>query len=45
MLQILCGTDLQKWKEVELTAITALNLRISLWDGVEKALLAETMTV
>jgi len=45
MLQILCGTDLQKWKEVELTAFTALNLRISLWDGVEKALLAETMTV
>jgi hypothetical protein len=45
MLQILCGTDLQKWKEVELTAITALNLRISLWDGVEKALLAETITV
>jgi hypothetical protein len=45
MVKILCGSDAKKWKEAELAAITALNLRISLWDGVEKALLAETITV
>jgi hypothetical protein len=30
----LCGSDLQKWNEAEAAAITALQKRIVLWDGV-----------
>jgi hypothetical protein len=38
LLRVLCGSDADKWKEAELAAITALNLRIRLWDEVEKTL-------
>jgi len=30
----LCGTDEQKWREVEAAAIAALQKRIGLWDGI-----------
>jgi len=30
----LCGTDEQKWLEVETAAVIALQKRISLWDGI-----------
>ena len=45
MVRMLCGSDKEKWKEAELAAITALNLRIRLWDGVENKLLAQKLAV
>lgn len=38
MMEELCGTDKKKWKEVEKTAVQALQARIALWDGVEKSI-------
>lgn len=34
MISELCGTDEKKWREVEETAIAALNVRIALWDAI-----------
>ena len=34
MIQELCGNDPQKWEEVTETALQALELRLTLWNGV-----------
>jgi len=38
LLAALCGDDADKWREAEAAAETAVNARISFWDGVLKAL-------
>jgi hypothetical protein len=38
MLENLCGTDAQKWKEVQETASQALKARLVLWDGIAEAI-------
>jgi hypothetical protein len=38
IINMLCESDKEKWQEVKLTAITALNLRIRLWDGVLRSI-------
>ncbi|UYW01302.1 DUF3050 domain-containing protein [Flavobacterium agricola] len=43
MLEVLCGTDNQKWKEVEAVAIEALECRMELWDAILENITAETM--
>jgi len=39
MITELCGTDAQKWKEVEEVSILALEKRIGLWDALEENIL------
>lgn len=39
MIDELCGTDSQKWKEVEQVSIEALNKRIGLWNAIEENIL------
>jgi hypothetical protein len=34
----LCGNDLKRWREATQAAATALRARISLWDGIVKAI-------
>jgi hypothetical protein len=41
MIQEVCGTDQQKWKEAEAVAITALERRIALWDEIALRIGAE----
>lgn len=36
MLEMLCGNDVEKWEEVNLTAQKALDSRITLWNGIEE---------
>jgi hypothetical protein len=36
--QELCGTDAQKWKEVEVVSILALEKRIGLWNAIEESI-------
>ncbi|MBB3054891.1 DUF3050 domain-containing protein [Mucilaginibacter gotjawali] len=36
----LCGTDEQKWNEVEAASVAALQKRIGLWDGIYKQILS-----
>ena len=38
MISELCGTDAQKWNEVEAVSILALEKRIGLWDAIEEQL-------
>ena len=39
MITELCGTDAQKWSDVEEISILALEKRIGLWDAIEESLL------
>ena len=32
----LCGSDKQKWKEVEICSREALEMRLGLWNGIAK---------
>ena len=36
MITELCGSDAQKWRDVEEVSITALEKRIGLWDAIEE---------
>jgi hypothetical protein len=38
MIEKLCGSDPQRWKEAEAIAITSLEKRIALWDSIYEAL-------
>lgn len=38
MITELCGTDAQKWKEVEVVSVLALEKRIGLWDAIEESI-------
>jgi hypothetical protein len=38
MITELCGTDTQKWKEVEAVSILALEKRIGLWNAIEESI-------
>ena len=38
MITELCGTDAQKWSDVEEISILALEKRIGLWDAIEESL-------
>jgi hypothetical protein len=38
MIEKLCGSNPQHWKEVEAIAVTSLEKRIALWDSIYKAL-------
>jgi hypothetical protein len=42
MITELCGTDAQKWAEVEAVSIQALEIRIGLWDAIEEQILLKT---
>ncbi|HLF50709.1 DUF3050 domain-containing protein [Flavobacterium sp.] len=39
MVTELCGTDAQKWKDVESISIEALEKRIGLWDAIEETIM------
>ena len=39
MITELCGTDAQKWSDVEEISILALEKRIGLWDAIEETIL------
>ncbi|MNE89881.1 hypothetical protein D3C80_1873380 [compost metagenome] len=39
MITELCGTDVQKWAEVEEISILALEKRIGLWDAIEESIM------
>ena len=41
MLEVLCGNDAQKWKEVENISIEALQRRIELWDVILESIRVE----
>lgn len=43
MIAELCGTDAQKWKEVEDISILALEKRIGLWNALEENILHHDM--
>jgi hypothetical protein len=45
MITELCGTDAQKWSEVEAVSIQALEIRIGLWDAIEELILLKTEMV
>jgi hypothetical protein len=38
MISELCGTDSQKWKEVEAVSVLALEKRIGLWNAIEESI-------
>ncbi|MEN9981287.1 MAG: hypothetical protein RL542_1074 [Bacteroidota bacterium] len=42
MITELCGTDAQKWKEVEAVSILALEKRIGLWNAIEESISLKT---
>lgn len=42
MITKLCGTDPQKWSEVEEVSKMALEKRIALWDAIEEQILTKT---
>ena len=39
MITELCGTDAQKWAEVEAVSLLALEKRIGLWDAIEEQIM------
>ena len=39
MITELCGTDAQKWTDVEEISILALEKRIGLWDAIEEQIM------
>jgi len=39
MITELCGTDVQKWSDVEAISILALEKRIGLWDAIEETIM------
>jgi hypothetical protein len=41
MITELCGTDPQKWAEVEEISVLALEKRIGLWDAIEEQIIME----
>jgi Protein of unknown function (DUF3050) len=41
MTEQLCGTDPQRWQEVEAATIESLQKRIGLWDGVYEEIMAK----
>ena len=43
MIIELCGTDAQKWSDVEEVSKLALEKRIGLWDAIEEQLLSEKL--
>jgi hypothetical protein len=45
MTSELCGTDPQKWNEATASSITALQKRISLWDGVYNKIVSPMVLV
>lgn len=45
MIEELCGSDDQKWKEATLISIEALKMRIHLWDGVLHAIETQLATI
>jgi hypothetical protein len=42
MITELCGTDTQKWAEVEVVSVAALEIRIGLWDAIEEQIMMKT---
>lgn len=42
MITELCGTDAQKWAEVEAVSILALEKRTALWDAIEELIVMKT---
>jgi hypothetical protein len=45
MIEELCGSDDQKWKEATSISIEALKMRIHLWDGVLHAIETQLATI
>ena len=45
MITELCGTDDQKWKEVELISVEALEKRIGLWDAIAEDIEKKEMSL
>jgi len=45
MISELCGSDDQKWMEVEEVAKESLQKRIQLWDGIQEAIMKKEMQV
>ena len=43
MITELCGTDAQKWSDVEEVSKLALEKRIGLWDAIEEQLISEKL--
>ena len=43
MITELCGTDAQKWSDVEEVSKLALKKRIGLWDAIEEQLVSEKL--
>ena len=41
MITELCGTDKQKWADVEAVSVLALEKRIGLWDAIEEQIMME----
>lgn len=41
MITELCGTDAQKWADVEAVSILALEKRIGLWDAIEEQIISK----
>lgn len=41
MITELCGTDAQKWADVEAVSILALEKRIGLWDAIEEQIMSK----
>jgi hypothetical protein len=39
MITELCGTDAQKWSDVEEVSKLALEKRIGLWDAIEESIM------
>ncbi|MFV7236808.1 MULTISPECIES: DUF3050 domain-containing protein [Flavobacterium] len=44
MITELCGTDAQKWSDVEKTSVLALEKRIGLWDAIEEHIMENHLT-
>ena len=45
MITELCGTDAQKWSDVEEVSILALEKRIGLWDAIEEQIQEQHLTI